>query len=98
MRHSMFAVSLLAAALSLAACKPASFTAPQGDASDPEATAAAQSKPAAESAAPAFATSPCGAVNEAGLQAASDSAAASRETANIEWRMAVQSGRVSRRV
>ena len=53
MRHSMFAVSLLAAALSLAACKPASFTAPQGDASNPGATAAAQSKPAAESAAPA---------------------------------------------
>jgi acid phosphatase len=51
MRHSMFAVSLLAAALSLAACKPASFTAPQGDASNPDATAAAQAKPAAESAA-----------------------------------------------
>jgi acid phosphatase len=45
MRHSMFAVSLLAAALSLAACKPASFTAPQGDASNPDATAAAQARP-----------------------------------------------------
>ena len=31
MRPSMFAVSLLAAALSLAACKSTSFTAPQGD-------------------------------------------------------------------
>jgi acid phosphatase len=45
MRHSMFAVSLLAAALPLAACKPASFTAPQGDALSPEATAAAQARP-----------------------------------------------------
>ncbi len=37
MRHSMLAVSLLAAALSLAACKPASFTAPQGGTSTADA-------------------------------------------------------------
>ncbi|WP_417472076.1 5'-nucleotidase, lipoprotein e(P4) family [Luteimonas mephitis] len=51
MRHSMFAVSLLAAALSLAACKPASFTAPQGAVEKAEAApAAAQAKPAADAA------------------------------------------------
>src|SRR5690606_10012165 len=43
--------SLLAAALSLAACKPASFTAPQGDVAKAEAApAAAQAKPVADAA------------------------------------------------
>ena len=55
MRHSMSIVPLLAVALSLAACKPASFTASRDDASNAEATAAAPSKPTARSAAPATA-------------------------------------------
>jgi acid phosphatase len=58
MRASFPALALLAAALSLAACKPASFTAPQGDAPRsapaptatraPAATAAADAGPAAD--------------------------------------------------
>ena len=48
MRHSLLAASLLAAALSLAACKSTSFTTPQADAPTDAVAVASQAKPSTD--------------------------------------------------